>query len=168
MRKGDIAGDSHMEIAQELYAQLSRSSEIRYSEGALHRWIGSMWEKVPEHIVLTHIATEFGHLPAAKRFSDHRGIMSVLHQLAAKTLKVADRPGLNFANGFLDENLELIPHDPDLGMMYCLPYLYRPDQAEHCPQFMQKRINSSTASTAFDGSHAPLERTWIRPELADV
>ena len=96
-----------------------------------------MWEKVDEFEVLKHVATEFGHMPAAKRFSDHRGIMSVIQQLASKPLKTVERSGLNFANGFLTEELKLVPHDPDLGMMYCLPYLYRPERAEHCPQFLE-------------------------------
>jgi hypothetical protein len=43
---------------------------------------------------------------------------------------------VNFANGFLTEDLKLLPHNPDFGTTYILPFSYTPDDTA-CPRFMQ-------------------------------
>ncbi len=44
-------------------------------------------------------------------------------------LKTVDINGLNFANGFLTENLDLLPHSQEFGCEYVLPYRYLPERA---------------------------------------
>jgi P4 family phage/plasmid primase-like protien len=43
--------------------------------------------------------------------------------------------GINFANGFLTDEMELRKHSPEFGCTYVLPYRYQDDSK--CPLFMQ-------------------------------
>jgi len=52
-------------------------------------------------------------------------------------LKRVDVQGVNFANGFLTTELELLSHDPDFGMTYTLPFRYMPELAGKSPLFFQ-------------------------------
>jgi putative DNA primase/helicase len=121
---GDFPGTDHTSIAQALVKELERDGELRFQGTYFYRWGGSHWVVVEEHIILSTLAREFGHLPAAKKFSDHKGITQVMAKLCAKSLADIDASGINFANGFLTLDLELLDHDPRYGMTYVMPYRY--------------------------------------------
>lgn len=137
MKKADIAGETHGDIAAALLADMEQFAPLRWWGGSFYRWCGSHWEVYDEDKFHKQIQQEFGDAPAAKRFSDHAGIVNALKKLCKEDLRRVSMKGLNFANGFLDEDLKMHDHDPDLGMTYCLPYLYEPAKAGHCPQFFQ-------------------------------
>ncbi len=42
--------------------------------------------------------------------------------IAAAPLRSSYVKGVNFANGYLTESLELVAHAPEYGMTYTLPY----------------------------------------------
>lgn len=137
IRRGDITGESHKELAEAVVEFLSEYGEIRFDAGAFWQWKGAFWQQKQEHEILKVIAEEFGNYPAARRQSDHRGILGVMKAICAEELRKHDTRGLNFANGFLNEDLELVDHSPDHGMTYVLPYRYLPELAGHMPIFNQ-------------------------------
>lgn len=137
LRRGDIAGESHHEVAVAAVKFVAKFGELRYFAGNFWQWKGAFWEKVEESMLQTIIATEYGSYPACKRHSDYMGVMKVMTSIVAKELKQINLKGLNFANGYLTEDLQLVPHNPDHGMTYILPYRYLPELAGHMPIFNQ-------------------------------
>lgn len=123
-----MTGDDHTEIAQHLIAELERYGEMRFDGGLFYQWAGSHWKMLPEHTMLGILAREFGKLAAAKRNTDHKGILNVTGNLLPRGLKAYDIMGINFANGFLTLDMELKPHDPAYGARYVLPYRYMPNE----------------------------------------
>lgn len=137
LRRGDIAGENHQEIASAVLKFVDEYGEHRFDMGSWWQWKGAFWEKRDPSDLLKVISTEFGTYPACKRYSDYQGVLKVMQSLAMKPLKQNMLKGLNFANGFLTENFELVAHNPDQGMIYILPFRYLPEIAGHMPIFNQ-------------------------------
>lgn len=137
LRTSGILGEDHAEIAKAVLADLEQLNEIRRNGVYLWKYNGSHWEKMEDDEVLARIAKEYGHLAAGKRHSDHKGILATLKTIATNGIKDVDVRGVNFANGYLDEELVLHNHDPKFGMTYTLPFRYLPAQAGNSPHFFQ-------------------------------
>lgn len=137
LTSGPINGANHAEIATELYrVYRERHGEIALWNHAMWRWEGTHWDKIDDNAIIKIIIEEFGHLEAAKRASDHKGILQTLRHLMPQTIKpVEGLRGVNFQNGFLNKYLELVPHDMTHGMTYMLPFEYRPEKAGNFPMF---------------------------------
>jgi hypothetical protein len=135
IRRGEIQGENHSELAAAVLVELSKLGEIRHDGGHFWQWKGAHWSKVDQGEILKLICEDFGFYPAARRNSDLRGIMAKAAIQAAKPLAQTGISGVNFANGFVTENGELQPHNPDHGMTYTLPYRYLPELAGHMPIF---------------------------------
>lgn len=120
-------GESHAEIANMLLEDLKQYGEVRFANGRLYQWMGSHFEAMEPHVVNNLLIGRYGNLPAGKRHSDHKGILRTLESLATKELKESEEKGINFANGFLTPDLQLLPHDPRFGCTYVLPYRYMVD-----------------------------------------
>lgn len=134
--QGDIKGTDHTEIAKAVLKEMEQTGLIRFHQGVFWRWGGSHWEKLGEGEILRVISENYGTLPAAKRATDHKGILAVLKNLVPQTLQDKSIQGINFANGLLTQGLDLVAHDPSYGMTYTLPFRYLPDSASNCPKFM--------------------------------
>jgi P4 family phage/plasmid primase-like protien len=138
IRSGEIKGTDHKEIAEAVLKDLGElSGEIRCYQSKLWQWNGSHWEEMNEQQVLQYITAEYGHLQAAKRANDHKGILTTMKQLCYGELCKNKVEGINFVNGFLTEDLQLREHHPDYGMTYTLPYPYLPDAAGKCQKWEQ-------------------------------
>lgn len=157
LRKGDIEGDNHNELAEAALVHLGKYGELRYNANRFWQWKGAFWEHLEEHRILKIIAEQFGQYPACKRQNDHKGVLRVMEALAAKPLHQSGIQGLNFANGFLTENLELVDHSPDHGMTYILPYRYRPEIAGHMPRFSQFLLDSWADDPDYEDKVAALQ-----------
>lgn len=142
LRRGDIAGESHQEVAVAAVKFVSKFGQLKFHAGKFWQWKGAYWAEVDQGYLVKTIATEYGSYPACKRHSDYMGVMRVMQSEVAEELKRLDIRGLNFANGFLTEDLELVPHNPDHGMTYILPYRYVPEIAGHMPIFEQYLADS--------------------------
>jgi putative DNA primase/helicase len=129
LRQGEIQGADHTEIAQAVLRMENEFGEMRHYHGQFWRWTGSHWDMEDKDKILGTIADKFGSLAAAKRRSDHLGIMNVMGTLpdCHKELQEDSRSGINFANGYLTEDLRLLPHSPTYGCTYTLPYRYMPE-----------------------------------------
>lgn len=135
LRQHGIEGADHNEIAQAVLTDLEQVNEVRRFGSELWQYKGSHWEPIPMEEVMARISQDYGQLAAGRRHSDHRGIYATLMNIATHGIKTLDLKGVNFANGFLDENLKLREHLPDFGMTYTLPFRYMPDQAGNSPHF---------------------------------
>lgn len=136
LKKGPIDGMNHTEIAVEALKELEKKGYKihRYNE-AFYTWQGTHWEPIKDSEIWKTIATEFGDLPGARKASDHQGIMKVMATLVPQKIRVLEVDGVNFRNGFLTEDLKLVPHNADLGMTYLLPYNYEPELAGKAHKF---------------------------------
>lgn len=137
LRQSGIAGTDHSEIARAVLEDMESFAAVRRHGGQLWQWHGSHWEQVPTEDIMARISKDYGHLPAGKRNSDHRGVHSTLMNIVPAGLKTREVKGINFANGFVDQNLVLHPHNEDFGMTYTLPFRYLPEQSGNSPHFFQ-------------------------------
>lgn len=137
LRQTGLMGTDHSEIAQAVLTDMEQMNDIRRHGSDIWKYHGSHWEPVEDEFVLAKIAREYGQLQAARKASDHKGIFATMKNLATVGIRKRELNGVNFANGFLDEKLEMHDHSPDFGMTYTLPFRYLPGQAGNCPLFFQ-------------------------------
>lgn len=135
LRQGDIAGNDHSEIARAVMEDLEQYSLIRFVAGQFVKWAGSHWVPMDTMAIKAHVSSHYGHLAACKKNNDITGILSVVSFLCDQEISKRKMKGVNFANGFLTEELKLLPHDPDYGMTYTLPFRYMPELAGKFPMF---------------------------------
>lgn len=136
MRQGEVIGTDHSEIADQVLADLGRFGEVRFHASKFWQWNGSHWDRKPEEDIYRLIADSYGSLPAAKKASDHGGIVKTMSRKASKALIDTAVPGVNFANGYFTVEGQLLPHDPAYGATYTLPYRYLPELADRCPRWL--------------------------------
>lgn len=137
LQKGDISGNDHTEIAKAVLSDLEQFGELRYNADTFWQWHGAHWEVIDASHILKKIAENYGQYPAAKRASDHSGILRVLQTLCAGQLRNSSVVGINFVNGYLTEELKLLPPKPEFGCTYVLPYPYDPDNAAKAIGFLE-------------------------------
>lgn len=140
MEQGEIAGANHTEVAEEALREFSvKETTLHAHKGDFMGWNGSHWEEVKEDpTIWAFIAKYYGHMDAARKRQDHKGIAGVMKSICPQGIVKTETRGVNFANGFLTRDLVLVPHNPDYGMVYTLPFSYdvKLGDPAHCPKFM--------------------------------
>jgi putative DNA primase/helicase len=159
LRLGGIEGTDHNQIADAVLAELTAGGPMAWSGGRMWRWGGSHWQTVDEGELLKKIAEGYGHMPAARKQSDHNGILKVMRAKLARELKLVDRHGVNFANGYLTSDLEMLDHNPDDGCTYTLPYRWTPELAElqHSKRFKDFLEDSWLGDSDFEDKRRALQ-----------
>ncbi len=137
LRTGDIKGNDHSEIARAILKDLEQYNVIRFHSDKFMKWGGSHWVEMQKNPIRSLISTNYGHLDACKRSSDINGILQILSFLCESGIERRSVRGVNFANGFLTMELKLVPHDPDFGMTYTLPFRYMEEEAGKFPMFAE-------------------------------
>lgn len=127
LQKGSIVGTDQTEIAKAVIADIRAVHPVAFYGKKFQQWNGSHWEEYERHKILNIVANSYGHLVAAKKNSDHKGVMEIVSNQVDQEIKSLAVKGVNFANGVVLENLQLVPHTPEYGMMYTLPFNYRPE-----------------------------------------
>ncbi|MBN8245136.1 hypothetical protein JF546_19130 [Nitratireductor aquimarinus] len=135
LRAGEITGTDHSEVARAVVKDLEQFGKLKHHQGRFWQWKGAAWVTVDQNDFIKHISEEYGSLPICRRFSDISQIVKLMAGLLAEPLQSVNLTGVNFANGFLTEDLELRPHSSEFGCTYVLPYRYQEDS--RCPLFMQ-------------------------------
>lgn len=135
LRQGDIKGTDHSEIARAVLKDLEVTQIIRFYNDNFMKWNGSHWVKLEDSPILSHISSNYGHLEACRKLSDMKGIIKVMSFIVEQGICTQPVVGINFANGFLTQELKLLPHDPSYGMVYTLPFRYMVEEAGKFPQF---------------------------------
>ena len=135
LRRGSVSGENQQEIAKAAAEQIEQFGELKFAAGNFWQWGGAFWQKKSRTDLLKVIQEDFGFYETSKRASDYNGVLKVIETNVASELASVDVRGLNFANGFLTEDMDLVDHSPDHGMTYVLPYRYLPDAAGNMPNF---------------------------------
>lgn len=136
LQAGEIQGNDHTEIARAVLADLQRIGEIRFWNDNFWQYKGSNWDILDQQEILSTIANNYGHLPAAKRAADHAGIMKVLQSIVPQgDLNTKKIQGVNFANCFVTSEGLTMPHNPAYGCTYTLPFRYMPELQNQHPMF---------------------------------
>lgn len=135
LRTGDVKGTDHSEIARAVLKDLEQYNVVRIHNDKVMKWGGSHWTEMDRNYIKARISENYGHLDACKRSSDINGILSVLLYIGEQGIQRREVRGVNFANGFLTQELKLVPHDPDYGMTYTLPFRYMEEEAGKFPLF---------------------------------
>lgn len=130
-----FTGGHHTDIAQDMLRRLTRIHEYRYSSYRFYRYNGSHWEFVTYGWLRRYISEHYGHLRGAKKEFDQKGILQIVRHALDKPINEHSTCGINFANGYLSENLEVFPHTPNRGMIYTLPFEYHAAKAGKMPMF---------------------------------
>lgn len=142
LRKGDISGENHDEIADALREHIEQFGALKHAAGRFYQWGGSHWEPRTDASILNVISSEFGNLEVSRRNSDYEGILKLLKTKCAAPLRTVETAGVNFANGYLDEELNLLAHAPDYGATYVMPYRYMPELAGRMPMLLNYMATS--------------------------
>lgn len=135
LKTGTIQGNDHSEIARAILADLSQYNLVRFHNGKLMKWAGSHWTVMDTNYVKSLISSTYGHLAACKKSNDISGIVQILSYIAEQGILKKVVKGINFANGFLTQELKLVPHEPDFGMTYTMPFRYIEADAGRFPLF---------------------------------
>lgn len=135
LRAGDITGTDHSEIARAAIKDLEAFGKLKFHMGQFWQWKGAAWQIVDQTVFIKHLADEYSSLPACKRYSDVSQIVKLMAGVLTDPLQSVNVSGVNFANGFLTDDLELKKHSPEFGCTYVLPYRYQEDS--RCPLFLQ-------------------------------
>jgi P4 family phage/plasmid primase-like protien len=138
LKAGPVLGENHTEIAEAVkeFFEERRGGQLVFHEGGFWEWAGSVWKPVQEQEIWSIISKQYGSLSAAKKSNDHQGIIKVLKNIIPQKVKTLHVDGVNFQNGLLTTELNLVEHQPEHGMTYELPFAYRPDIAGKCPKFL--------------------------------
>lgn len=123
-REDGMAGANHTEIAEAVLEDMANLFEFAFDRGHFWKFNGSNWETIKDAWLIRHISQNYGSFEAAKRNSDMKGILSLMESLSPQDFKKSPLQGVNFVNGFLTEDLRLLPHRADFGMTYTLPFRY--------------------------------------------
>lgn len=131
---GDDIAEDHEGIARQVIEEIGRGGELRFDQGNFWQWNGSCFAQLDEGDIYRHIAERVKGNALSRRHSDYAAIVKTVGMLAAKEL--ADNElGVNFANGFLDVNLQLHEHSPSFGKTFTMPFDYVPARRHECHRF---------------------------------
>ena len=136
LETGELEGKDHTEIAKAVLNDLLRIGEIHFFQDNLWQYKGSNWEVMNKQEVLQLIANNYGFYPAAKRASDHNGILQIIKALVPQhDLDARKLPGVNFANCYVDNEGVMHPHNKAFGCTYTMPFRYVPEMEDKHPMF---------------------------------
>jgi putative DNA primase/helicase len=160
LKRGEMRGEDHTELAEACLKDLNEKGEIRFHNEMFWMWNGAYWRHLPENEVKLHIAKEYGHYPLAKRGGDHSAICGVMRTLCMRALKETPVEGVNFANGFLTEDLRLLPHNPSFGATSVLPIRYMPELADRAFMWMNMLSQYWGKDPDYDDKVAALQEAF--------
>lgn len=129
--------DSHAKIAQVVIEEMEKLGEIRFDGGQFWQWNGSCFEVLDSQTIYKHIVDHVGEVTLARTHNGYVQIIQVMERLCNVPLIGLEEHGLNFANGFVGEDLVVVDHDPKYGATFTLPFIYNRDQASRCNRWLE-------------------------------
>lgn len=133
---GDGLAEDHEAIARQVIEDIDRGGELRHDQGSFWQWNGSCFGKMDDTEVYEHIAKRVKGNLLAKRHSDYAALVKAVAILCRKPLEENPELGINFANGFLDMNLQLHEHSLTHGKTFTMPFNYVPARRHECHRFL--------------------------------
>lgn len=138
-KRGHAEGEmeTHALIAQRVLEEMQRSGEIRFDLGQFWQWNGSCFARLDEGDIYNYVADNVKDSALVRRNSDYKAIVEVLeHRCRGNLIQVEDR-GINFANGFVGEDLFVAEHDPKFGATFTLPFEYDRENHSRCNRWLE-------------------------------
>ena len=137
-RRGDLdqAAD-HEAIARNIYEEMSRGGDLIFANGRFWQWSGSCHQAIEEDDVYMAIAESVKGNALARRHNDYQAITKTVAKVARAPLGTEMEIGINFANGFLDAELQLHDHSPKYGKTFTLPFNYIPERAAEAHKWFE-------------------------------
>lgn len=135
---GDEEWEDHETLARSVLNAMNRDGEVRHWQDTFWQWNGSCFKPLDTgRDVYMKIATTIKGSKLAQRHSDYAGITKVMAAMANKPLVEATENGINFANGWVGEDLIVQDHAPKFGATFTLPFEYRPELAGRATRFFE-------------------------------
>lgn len=134
---GEEAWEDHETLAAVVLEEMQRNGEVRYDKGQFWQWGGSCFEGLEDSDVYSYVSTTIKGSQLLKRHSDYTSVVNVLRVKCRGQLMEVSENGLNFANGFVGEDLVVVDHDPKYGATFTLPFNYVPDAASRAVRWFE-------------------------------
>lgn len=132
----EMAAD-HEAIAREVLDELGRGGEIRYDQSHFWQWSGACFKRTTDEQMYKLVAETVKGNTLAKRHTDYISIVKCMSNVCRAPLAQELERGVNFANGFLDSNLELHDHSEKYGKTFTMPFNYIPERATECHKWLE-------------------------------
>lgn len=138
-RKASVSGEAETQalIAKSVLEDMQDSGEIRYDHSQFWQWNGSCFERLDEDTIYMHVANNVKGSTLVRRHAEYKAVVEVMARMCKGALMTVEDRGINFANGFVGEDLVVLDHDPKFGATFTLPFNYEPDAATNCPRWME-------------------------------
>lgn len=133
---GDGPAEDHEQIARQIIEHINRGGELRHDQGSFWQWNGSCFGQLDDHVIYEIIASTVKGNLLSKRHNDYAALVKTVAVLTRAPLEENPELGINFANGFLDMNLQLHDHSPTYGKTFTMPFNYVPARRHECHRFL--------------------------------
>ncbi len=137
-RKSDteMAAD-HEAIARTAVDELSRGGELKYFQGSFWQWGGSCFSLRDNDDIYMHIAEGVKGNVLARRHGDYEALTKTVAKMCRGELAQQMDVGINFANGFLDTDLQMHDHSPKYGKTFTMPFNYVRERASEAHKWLE-------------------------------
>ncbi len=141
--------ENHAAIAQLILPILSQGTQLCGWEGRVWRWSGSHWRELTLDVIKDAVRHHYGDAPTSRTSAQYDGVTrTVVEEITREKhgdgleanpwmRPLENRVGINFANGFLDDEMVLHPHNPEFGATTLMPYRYAPIEGAPPTQFLK-------------------------------
>jgi putative DNA primase/helicase len=139
-KKGDASGnepENHAQIARAALEEMQKAGEIRYDHSQFWQWNGSCFKHLATEDIYMFIANTVQDSMIARTHHGYKQVVEVLERMCRGQLIQSEERGVNFANGFVGEDLRIQEHDPKFGQTFTLPFEYERDKASRCNRFLE-------------------------------
>lgn len=128
--------ENHAKIAEELLEQMQKEGEIRYDKGKFWQWNGSCFKRYDEEDVAKYVMDNVTESMITRTWHGYQSVVNVMKRMVRRPLESEER-GVNFANGFVGEDLRVVEHDPKYGCTFTLPFEYDGENASRCNRWLE-------------------------------
>jgi len=129
--------EDHETIARVVLEQIERIGELRFDKDKFWQWNGSCFKHIQHEEIYMEIAQNIKGSRLVQRHNDFVSVTKVLERMCRKPLVEALETGINFANGWVGEDLVIDEHSPKYGATFTLPFQYKPELATRANRFFE-------------------------------
>jgi len=129
--------EDHETLAGIVLEEMQRNGEVRYHAGQFWQWSGACFQPLEDADVQEYVMTTIKGSVLLKRNSDYASVVNVLKVKCRGELMTVFENGLNFANGFVGEDLVVVDHDPKYGATFTLPFCYDRDASSRAVRWFE-------------------------------
>lgn len=135
--EGSSEMENHANTARLVLEELQRAGEIRFDQGQFWQWNGSCFQRLASEDIYMFIVNNVKDAALVRTHHQYMSVVQVLERMCRGGLAQAEDRGLNFANGFVGEDLRTLDHDPKYGATFTLPFNYNRENASQCNRWFE-------------------------------